>query len=157
MLFQNLCLMNVIYFFNFHYVSFLFLVSILDNRITKYLFNNNNNNSQPLIFEMITDSLGIFIIGFGTLIFCEMITINAFGLNEKTKVGLLMIEKDERSGQLNHMASIYYDEEESRRPSNKKIKNTTKTIAPKNPNNPNFTENSKKSNKSSFLQLKINM
>ena len=92
---KNLCLMNVIYIFNSHYISFLLVIIIFDNTIQQFFDKNgiyDLKQTKGIIYFTI-DILALIIILIGTLIFNEMIIINAFGLNEKTKKGLLSIEK----------------------------------------------------------------
>ena len=127
--------MNVIYIFNSHYISFLLVIIIFDNTIQQFFDKNgiyDLKQTKGIIYFTI-DILALIIILFGTLIFNEMIIINAFGLNEKTKKGLLSIEKIDGENE----ESIYYsedDEEEEEEEEDKNIKNNNN-----NNNNTIFT------------------
>jgi hypothetical protein len=107
---RNLCVLKVIYIFNSHYVSFLRAIIIFENTFRQffeediYKFNNKKG-----IMYFIADIIALIVISVGTLIFNEMIIINACGLNEKTKMRLLIEEKDE-----NKIIdeSFYYEEED---------------------------------------------
>ena len=108
-LIRNLCLMNVIYIFNSHYVSFLLVIIIFDNTI-----------------HFSKDILALIIIMLGTLIFNEMIIINACGLKEKTKKGLLSTEKIDGE----NLDSFYYadDDEDTEEDKNEKKDNNNDNI-----------------------------
>ena len=107
---RNICLMNVIYIFNIHYVSFLLAIIIFDNTIRQFFEEDNIYDFTQIkgIMYFIVDIIALLIISLGTLIFNEMIVINAYGLNEKTKMGLLIEEQLENS---NNFESFYFAEE----------------------------------------------
>ena len=127
---KNLCLMNVIYIFNSHHISFLLVIIIVDNTIQQFFDKDSIydlKETKGIIYFTI-DILALIIILIGTLIFNEMIIINAFGLNEKTKKGLLSIEKIDGENE----ESIYYSEDDEEE-EDKTIKNSN------NNNNTIFT------------------
>ena len=81
--FQSLLIFNIIYIFTPIHVGFLNIVS------TFYQIFIQLDNIIFIICYIIC----LIIIGIGTLIFTEMVIINNYGLNEYTKVGLLLKEK----------------------------------------------------------------
>ena len=125
---RNICLMNVIYIFNIHYVSFLLAIIIFDNTIRQFFEEDSIYDFTQIkgIIYFIVDIIALLIISLGTLIFNEMIVINAYGLNEKTKMGLLIEEQLENS---NNFESFYFAEEgEEIINNNKKGNEKIKTI-----------------------------
>ena len=108
--FRNLCLMNVIYCFNSHYVSFLLVIIIFDNTIREFFEEDNIYDLTKIkgIMFLIVDIISLLLIAFGTLIFNEVIIINACQLNEKTKKGLLINEKNDS----NTYESFYYNDDD---------------------------------------------
>ena len=150
---KNLCLMNVIYIFNSHHISFLLVIIIFDNTIQQFFNKNSIYDLKQIkgIIYFTIDILALIIILLGTLIFNEMIIINAFGLNEKTKKGLISIEKIDGENE----ESIYYseddDDEEEEEEDDKTIKNTNNnntifTTPTKIVNNSNQSSNNKNIN-----------
>ena len=107
---RNLCVLKVIYIFNSHYVSFLHVIIIFENTLRQFWDQKDiyNFNDIESIIYFIIDIIPLLLISAGTLIFNEMIIINACGLNEKTKMRLLIEEKDE-----NEIIdeSFYYEDE----------------------------------------------
>ena len=130
---RNLCVLKVIYFLNSHYVSFLHAIIIFENTIRQFFEEDNIYNFRELkgILFFIVDIFALLIISCGTLIFNEMVIINACGLNEKTKKSLLIEEKNEAS--LN-CESVYYEEEEENS-SNKEKENLSIERIPTNKSN----------------------
>ena len=126
---RNFCLMNVIYIFNANHISFLIAIKIFDNTIRQFI---DDDGEKGLIYFFI-DTIALILIFFGSLIFNEIIVINACGLNEKTKPGLLFLEKIEN---LDNLDSFYYaDEDEKEEENINRIRNesipriqTTKTF-----------------------------
>ena len=107
---RNLCVLKVIYIFNSHYVSFLLAIIIFENTIRQFLEDKLYNLKQiQSIVYFIADIIALILISFGTLIFNEMVIINACGLNTKTKPGLLVQEQYEDKIDFE---SVYYEEEE---------------------------------------------
>ena len=146
---KNLCLMNVIYIFNSHYISFLLVIIIFDNTIQQFFDKNgiyDLKQTKGIIYFTI-DILALIIILFGTLIFNEMIIINAFDLNKKTKKGLLSIEKIDGENE----ESIYYseddDEEEDKTIKNSNNNNTIFTTPTKIVSSSNQSSNNKNINR----------
>lgn len=88
-LLKSFFIMKVIYIFSPQHVSFLnvvfYMARLLRCRIT--------SGDKSLI--IISDSIFLTIIIFSTLLFNEMIVINACGLNDNTKDGFLIKEKKE--------------------------------------------------------------
>jgi hypothetical protein len=88
-LLKSFYIMKVIYIFTPQHVAFLnvvfYMIRLLRCRIT--------TGDQSLI--IISDSVFLIIIIFSTLLFNEMIVVNACGLNENTKDGFLIKEKKE--------------------------------------------------------------
>ena len=146
---KNLCLMNVIYIFNSHYISFLLVIIIFDNTIQQFFDKNSIYDLKQIkgIIYFTIDILALIIILLGTLIFNEMIIINAFGLNEKTKKGLLSIEKIDGENE----ESIYYseddDEEEDKTIKNSNNNNTIFTTPTKIVSSSNQSSNNKNINR----------
>ena len=121
---RGLCQMNVIYIFNPQYVSFLLVIIIFEYTIQQFFVDDNIYNFEEIKGKLYftIDILALIIISFGTLLFNEMIIINACGLNEKTKKGLLSTEKIDG---IENMDSFYYTEEDEE---NTKEKSNNKNI-----------------------------
>ena len=69
----------------------------------------------------IIDIIALILISLGSIIFNEIIIINACGLNEKTRPGLYFLEKIET---FDNLDSIYYaDEDEKEEQKKKEIRN----------------------------------
>ena len=115
---RNLCLLKVIYIFNAHYVSFLLAIIIFENTFRPFFEKDNMYKFDDFynIIYFAIDIVALIIISFGTLIFNEMIIINACGLNEKTKANLLIEEKDDDK----ICESIYYEDEDEEENKNEK-------------------------------------
>ena len=94
--------MKIIYIFTPIHVGFLNIVS------TFYQIFIQLDNIIFIICYIIC----LAIIGIGILIFTEMIVINNFGLNEYTKVGLLIKEKLEESPPDPSVISEYNEDSE---------------------------------------------
>ena len=108
---RNLCVLEVIYIFNSHYVSFLLAIIIFENTIRKFFEDKiiyNFSDIKGITFFTV-DITALLLISAGTLIFNEMIIINACGLKDKTKLNLINEEKGE-----NKIIdeSFYYEEED---------------------------------------------
>ena len=90
LLFSKLfCIMKIIYLFTPFHVAFVNLVVYLYNFIYHILFKNYVCNKIILIIII----LGLIIVIFGTLLFNEIIILNACGLNLNTKHDILIREK----------------------------------------------------------------
>ena len=114
---RNFCLLKVIYIFNAHYVSFLLAIIIFENNFRPFFEKENIYKFDKInIIYFAIDIVALIIISFGTLIFNEMIIINACGLNEKTKANLLIEEKDDDK----ICESIYYEDEDEEENKNEK-------------------------------------
>ena len=91
------CLMNVIYIFNSQYVSFLVISETVGAGIVLFLDKDIEKKYAIInIFEVIAL---IFVI-FGTLIYNEIIIINLFGLEAKTKKYLTFEQNEEINEQM---------------------------------------------------------
>ena len=136
---RNLCLMNVIYIFNASHISFLVAIVIFDNTIRQFFKNDNIYNFKEVkgIMYFSVDIIALILIIFGSLIFNEMIIINAFGLNEKTKPGLLFLEKIEK---FDNLDSSYSEDEDEKDEENKKGVNN-QSIQRNQKNDTNQNEN----------------
>ena len=120
---RNLCLMNVIYIFNSNHISFLIAIKIFDNTIRQFLEDDSIYNFKEIkgIMYFIIDIIALILISLGSIIFNEIIIINACGLNEKTRPGLYFLEKIEN---FDNLDSIYYaDEDEKEEQKKKEIRN----------------------------------
>ena len=87
--FSSLITMEVIYIFSPQHVSFLNIVF----QVCKLIFYRITNG-YSLIIIICEIIVSLFMI-FSTLIFSEIIIINKWGLNENTKAGFLIKEKQE--------------------------------------------------------------
>ena len=85
-------LMKIIYFFNSQYVSFLITSETVGATVVKLIEEEFN------IFSLIIEIIPMFLVIFGTLMYNEIIIINYFGLEEKTKKNLTL-EQDEEVNQ----------------------------------------------------------
>ena len=105
--FKSFIIMKVIYIFTPQHVSFLNLVFSLYELIACRISNEDN------IFVLLCDIMILLLIIISTLIFNEMIIINAWGLNENTRKELLIKEKQEfRESNSSRLLSFENDEEE---------------------------------------------
>ena len=114
---RNLCLMNVIYIFNSNHISFLIAIKIFDNTIRQFLEENiiYDLGKKKGIVHFSIDIIALILISLGSLIFNEIIVINACGLNEKTKPGLLFLEKIDN---FDNLDSLYYADEDEKEEEN---------------------------------------
>lgn len=87
--FRTFCLMKVLYLYNSQHVSFLIIIFPFINFISGLFDGKVKNSLNYNIMQLIS----LIIIFFGTLLYNEIIIINACGLNENTKKGLLIKEK----------------------------------------------------------------
>ena len=101
--FKNFSVFKIIYIFTPIHVGFLNVVSCL-YQILQYFFSN----LEYLVF-LIFYIICLTVIGIGTLIFTEILVINAKGLNENTKIGLLIKEKLDKSSRNGTMLSDYFE------------------------------------------------
>jgi hypothetical protein len=104
--FRYFIIMKVIYIFNPTYVTFLAIVDVIIDIINK-LFIVKMNSFDFFFFLVCLSS---FIIFLGALIFNEIIIINAYGLEEGTKEGLLNRESIDKMGALELNDSTFNDE-----------------------------------------------
>ena len=103
--FKSFITMKVIYIFTPQHVAFLTVVFSLYDYLNCIIDNEDDDILD--IFDMLL----ILIIIISILIFNEMIIINCCGLNENTKKGLLIKEKNDESTELNSTVISYNDEE----------------------------------------------
>ena len=85
-------LMKIIYFFNSQYVSFLITSETVGATIIKFI------EEKFGFFSLIIEIIPMILVIFGTLMYNEIIIINLFGLEEKTKKNLTL-EQDEEVNQ----------------------------------------------------------
>ena len=89
------CLMKTIYIYTSQYVSFLVVSESFGGTLNLFI-NIISGEDYPKIYEniifIIAEIISVIIIIFGTLMYNEMIIINKFGLQENTKIGLLIKE-----------------------------------------------------------------
>lgn len=97
--FKSFIIMKVIDIFTPQHVAFLTVSFSLFDFI-EYIIETNQDNLFELIIYVF-EILLLFIIIISILIFNEMIIINYCGLNENTKKGLLIKEKNDDSTELN--------------------------------------------------------
>ena len=86
--FKSFCIFRILYIFSPQHVGFCNIISFLIETIKHLVENKAINNLIHFIFDMIS----LIFIFLGTLIFNEMIIINAYGLDENTKVGKIKKE-----------------------------------------------------------------
>ena len=93
------CLMQAIYIYTSQYVSFLVVAESVGGTLNLFINIINNDDGYPTIYKnnffMIAEIISVIIITFGTLMYNEMIIINKCGLQENTKKGLLIKEKND--------------------------------------------------------------
>ena len=88
------CLMKIIYIFNSQYVSFLIISETIGASIIMFI----RENIEYFFFTLDIISLNLVI--FGTLMFNEIIIINLYGLETKTKKYLTLEQNKEDNEQL---------------------------------------------------------
>ena len=90
------CLMKIIYLFNSQYVSFLITSETFGAFIVMFIVEDTKGKVVTNILEIIS----IIIVIFGTLMYNEIIIINLFGLEEKTKKNLTLEQNEEVNEQI---------------------------------------------------------
>ena len=95
--FRTFCLMKVLYLYNSQHISFL-VISFSFSNFIKILIKKDIDLSFSII-----QFFSLIIILFGTLIYNEIIIINAFKLNEYTKEGLLLKEQIDKHQSLSDL------------------------------------------------------
>ena len=90
--FRLFSIFKIIDIFTPIHVGFVNVASSLFHVIRFTIFSNEKEHLIFLIFYIIC----LFVVGFGTLIFTEIIIINAWGLNEYTREGFLIKEQLEQ-------------------------------------------------------------
>ena len=123
--FKSFITMKVIYIFSPQHVAFLNVVFSLFDFI-KYILIQNNTSIDLLID--IFDIIFLIIIILGTLIFNEMIIIKICGLDEYTKKGLLLKEKNEYKTHLTNSFTYNDERQESYFSENREDTIHTKSI-----------------------------
>lgn len=83
------CLLKVIDIFSPKHVAF------LNTAFSLYQLIKCRTKSKDNIVLTVIDAIFLVVIIFGTMIFTEMIIINAFGLNKDTKIGFILKERKE--------------------------------------------------------------
>ena len=83
------CIFRIIYIFTPQHVGFCNIISCFIE-VIKYVIKVKGVNTN--IVHFIFDMMCLILVFMGTLLFNEMIIINAFGLNENTKVGKMKKE-----------------------------------------------------------------
>ena len=117
--FSSLITMEVIYIFSPQHVSFLNIVF----QVCKLIFYRITNG-YSLIIIICEIIVSLFMI-FSTLIFSEIIIINKWGLNENTKAGFLIKEKQEFEDGIG-INELMEDEENEKEDKNEENKVITK-------------------------------
>ena len=87
---RSFCIMKIIDRFSPLHVAFVNVVLCLYQYILFMIFDENN---KKIIFIFIINIICLIIIIFSTLLFNEIIIINAYGLNKHTKKNILLREK----------------------------------------------------------------
>ncbi len=107
--FKSFIIMKVIYIFTPQHVSFLYLVFSLYELIVCRISHEDN------IYVLLCDIMILLLIIISTLIFNEMIIVNAWGLNENTRKGFLFKETQEfRVSDSSRLLSFENDELEDK-------------------------------------------
>ena len=99
--FRTFCLMKVLYLYNSQHISFLIIVFSFTN------FINGLIKKDIDVYYYIVQFSSFIIIFFGTLIYNEIIIINACGLNDYTKESLLLREKIDKDQKSAFLFSFY--------------------------------------------------
>ena len=104
--FEGISVYNIIYTFTPIHVGFLNVVSSFLH-IVLFTFSIIE---KGFYWHITLDIISMIFIGFGTLIFTEIIVLNFWGMNENTKTGLMLKEKLENIQ--NNSNKIINDENE---------------------------------------------
>ena len=126
--FQSFSIFNIIYILTPIHVGFVNVVSTL---FQIFLLISTEHKGEDLliwIFYLIC----LIVVIFGTLIFAEIIIINACGLNEYTKVGLLIKEELDNS---TPNATLLSELDEEKTENNDSINCSQEVIKTRKPNN----------------------
>jgi len=86
------CLMKIIYIFNSQYVSFLIICETIGSKIIMFI--------DECDWYFILEIISLIIVIFGTLMYNEIIIINLFGLETKTKKYLTLEQNEEGNEQM---------------------------------------------------------
>ena len=89
------CLMSIIYIFNSQYVSFLVISETIGATIVMFIKEN-----EIIFATNILEVISLVLVIFGTLMYNEIIIINLFGLETKTKKSLTLEQDEEVNEQM---------------------------------------------------------
>ena len=87
--FEQICIYEILYIFTPQHVCFVNAVSWMIIFIKNFFFDKNS------IHFLIINIIAFLVVIFGTLLFNEMIIINAYNLNKDTKIKILEREKND--------------------------------------------------------------
>ena len=99
------CLMKVIYIFNSQYVSFLVISETVGATIVMFL----DKDAEKTVVTNILEVISLILVIFGTLIYNEIIIINLFGLEAKTKKYLTLEQNEEIEEQMMQLNENEYN------------------------------------------------
>ena len=93
MIFKIFCIFQIIYIFTPQHVGFCIVIIYIFNAIKNMILTKDFQNE---FYYFLINIICLIFIGFGTIIFNEMVIFNCCGLNENTKSGKINKEKLER-------------------------------------------------------------
>ena len=130
---KNFGVFKIIDIFTPQHVGFVNVVFCL-LEIIKHIIKQKNRN----ISYYIVDIISLIVMIFGTLIFNEMIIVNAFGLDEGTKSGIM---KKEKLDNIEMQSSVIYEKDDNQEEKNISINDISNENKEKEENN-EFINNS---------------
>ena len=131
---KTFCIFKIIDIFTPQHVGFVNVVYCLLEFI-KYIIKQNSLGN---IFHFIVDMISLIVMIFGTLIFNEMIIVNAFGLDEGTKSGIM---KKEKLDNIEMQSSVIYEKDDNQEEKNVSLNDISNENKEKEENN-EFINNS---------------
>ena len=117
--FEGISIFNIIYTFTPIHVGFLNVVSSFLH-IVLFTFSIIE---KGFYWHITLDIISMIFIGFGTLIFTEIIVLNFWGMNENTKTGLMLKEKLENIEENSNLLINNEEENNDNSEENKNYKN----------------------------------
>ena len=90
MIFKIFCIFEIIYIFTPQHVGFCIVIIYIVNAVKNIIVTDDFQNE---FYYCLFNVICLIFIGFGTIIFNEMLIINCWGLNENTKSGMINKEK----------------------------------------------------------------
>ena len=109
MMIKIFCIFKIIYIFTPQHVGFCIVVIYFYNAIKNLIVTKDFQNE---IYYFLLNTICLILIGFGTIIFNEMLIIKICGLDENTKSGIIKREQIESIELKNTISSENSDDDD---------------------------------------------